>query len=181
MPARRILDRIEKMAASKKSAKYQQSRRDRRPIRVENLVKKARPQYLSKKQLRDWAKQIREGKGVMPKEASPAGQDLRLPIMGGTKFPTKDSLAGAKSLLTKSIGKFEVGPTPSLSSLSPSAPTIPEVAAVPQGAQNLMPKVGSDMHIETEPLVQHLNKQAEDLPKKGTPAKRGRIPSNITD
>ena len=153
MPASKILARFEKMSASKKSAKYQQSRRDRRPIRVENLVKKA----------------------------SLPGQDLRLPVMGGTKFPTKDSLAGPKSLLTKSLGKTEVGPAPSLSSLNPTGPGIKDIAPVPPGAPNLMPKVGSDMNIENDPLVQYLKKQAEDIPKKVTPEKGGVMPGNIKD
>jgi len=150
---------LRKAAASKKSAKYQQLRTGRRPIRVDTLLNNEKD-----------------------KQASPTGKDLRAPMAGGTKFPTNDSLKGPKSLLTKSMGKSEAGPTPSLSSLTPSGPTIPDVSPTVPGAQNLMPKVGSDMDIEKDPLVQYIKKQAaEDIPKKVTPEKGGVLPGNITD
>lgn len=44
------------------------------------------------------------------KKASQAGQDLRLPVMGGTKFPTQDSVRTAKKQLQRSSA--EVGPQP---------------------------------------------------------------------
>jgi hypothetical protein len=171
---------VQKQAASKRTAGYQQTRKGRRPIRVANLVKKAKSRYLTKKELKEWAEHIRSGKKTLPKEASLAGQDLRLPVMGGTKFPTKDSLTGPKSLLTKSMGSAEVGPTPSFGSLSPSGPKIKDIAATVPGAPNLMPKVGSDMTpIEKDPLVQYLKKQAaEDVPKKVTTGEGGTLESN---
>lgn len=154
--AQKLVERIEKLAASKRVAGYQQTRKGRRPIRVSTLLKK---------------------------KASLPGQDLRLPVMGGTKFPTKDSLTGPKSLLTKSIGSAEAGPSPSIKQLSPGGPTIKDVAAVPPGAPNLMPKVGSDMsHIENDPLVLYLQKQAaEDIPRKVTPEKGGVLTDNVDD
>lgn len=181
MSVKQIVERIEKAAASKKSVKYQQLRRGRRPIRVENLVKKAEPKILTTKQLREWAGQLRKAKGPIFKKASLPGQDLRLPVMGGTKFPTGDSLSGAKSLLTKSMGSAEVGPTPKFGRLSPPGPKIHEDAPTVPGAQNLMPKVGSDMNIENDPLVQYLKKQAEDIPKKVTTEQGGTISNNVAD
>ena len=44
------------------------------------------------------------------KKASMDGQDLRLPVMGGTKFPTNDSVGSAASKLQQSSA--EVGPQP---------------------------------------------------------------------
>ena len=47
----------------------------------------------------------------------------------------------------------------------------------------MMPKVGSDMtHIENDPLVLYLKKQAaEDIPKKVTPEKGGVLSANVDD
>ena len=58
--------------------KHPKSREGRRSIRVEKLLKKA----------------------------SQSGADLRLPVMGGTKFPTQDSIAPAKQKLreTQNVG-----------------------------------------------------------------------------
>jgi hypothetical protein len=47
------------------------------------------------------------------KEASMAGQDLRVPAMGGTKMPTDDSKGAASKTLQQSSA--EVGPMPSFS------------------------------------------------------------------
>jgi hypothetical protein len=94
------------------------------------------------------------------KESAQGGQDLRLPVMGGTKFPTDDSKTGPASLLSKSQGKAEVGPAPSMKSLAPGPPTIPQVTGT---TSSTMPKVGADMAIQNDPLMKYLKKQAEEL------------------
>lgn len=127
----KILDVI-KQAASKDMAGYQQSRKGRRPIRVHNLLKKA----------------------------SLPGQDMRLPVMGGVKFPTSDSKDFSNKLLEQSQSGAEKGSSPSLKSLSPGGPDIDEVIPKPPGAPDLMPKVGSVM---TDPLVQYLSQQAKKV------------------
>ena len=84
-------DRIlEKAGAGKKSAKYQQTRKGRRPIRAHNLVKKA----------------------------SLPGQDMRDPgsTPGQQKSPTKDSTSFARKLLSSSSA--EVGPMPGKKKMS---------------------------------------------------------------
>ena len=116
-----------KTAASQVAKLFTKARKGRRSIRVHNLLKKA----------------------------SLAGQDLRLPVMGGTKFPTQDSKSMSNSLLTKSQTSAEKGPTPSTRSLTPTGPSVPQVTGVSQGT---MPKVGSAM--KNDPLVRYLKKQA---------------------
>jgi hypothetical protein len=131
--ARGFAHRI-KAAASKKTAPYQQTRRGKRPIRAHNLLKKA----------------------------SQPGQDLRLPVMGGTKFPTADSTGFAKGLLDKSKSNTEAGPNPTMKSLAPTGPKIPDVVPSAPGSINSMPKVGADMSISNDPLVQYLARQAQE-------------------
>lgn len=115
-----------KGAASKKQAPYQQTRKGRRPIRVHNLVKKA----------------------------SQSGQDLRSPLMGGTKMPTDDSKSFAKKQLSKhqSVGVPAVPKTTDITSTIPKSP----------GSINLMPKVSADMGIKNDPLVQYLARQEKE-------------------
>jgi hypothetical protein len=106
-------------------------------------------------------------KGTMParvatllKKASQGGQDLRMPIMGGVKMPTDDSKTAPAQMLAKSQGKAEVGPAPSLKSLAPSGPTVPQVTGT---NSSTMPKVGADMTVQNDPLVKYLKKEAEEL------------------
>lgn len=77
------------------------------------------------------------------KTASMAGQDLRKPFMGGTKFPTLDSKSIPMQNLRSSQKAAEVGPVPSPKQLRPKGPSI---------------KYGADM--SDDPLIQYLRKQA---------------------
>ena len=96
----------------------------------------------------------------MRKKASQAGQDLRMPVMGGVKFPTDDSKSFSKGLLAKSKGSTEVGPTPSPKSL---VPTGPSVASVTGTQSSVMPKIGADMSIENDPFIRYLKKEGMQL------------------
>jgi len=98
------------------------------------------------------------------KAASIPGQDLRLPITGGTKFPTKDSIAGAQKLLNQSKGRTEVGPSPKMTQIKPTGPTIQQIApkTSPSTAGSI-PKLGGKMSIQNDPLVKYLKKQAAEL------------------
>lgn len=154
-----------KTAASAQAAKYLKARKGRRPIRAETLLKKTETS-------------LRE-----EKTASDAGQDLRLPILGGTKYPTNDSKQPIQSHLAKSKRRAEVGPTPTLARLKPTGPKVSEI--VPTFDQNLMPKVSAAMSslIENDPLVRYLSKiAAEDAPpKKVTTGESGALPDNKED
>lgn len=109
----------EKSGASKIVARMKgilKSRMGRRPIRVANLLKKA----------------------------SQSGADLRLPVMGGTKFPTNDSLSEAK----KTLKEHQDVAKPKM-----ERPVVQPVYGVN------MPKLGSAF--SEDPLVQYLKKTAE--------------------
>lgn len=91
---------------------------------------------------------------VKEKSASMAGQDLRKPFMGGTKFPTMDSKSIPMQNLRASQRAAEVGPVPTPKQLRPKGPSI---------------KYGADM--SNDPLIQYLRKTAavlddnlEDMP-----------------
>lgn len=113
-------------------SKYHKSRKGRRPIRADNLLKK--------------------------KTSSEAGQDLRLPITGGTKFPTADSKSLPTKLLNQSKSSAEVGPAPTYRQLSPTGPSVSQIAGVPKG---VMPKLGADMTLAKDPLMQFLKKAVQ--------------------
>lgn len=175
----RIGGKFTKAGASKKSAPYQQSRKGRRPIRVHNLLKKAAvskerndlmrgltrlddsPEAIASQKERRarylrMRRYMRTGEHpALKKKASMAGQDLRTPLMGGTKMPTDDSKSFAQKQLSKhqSIGVPKVPKTTDITSVIPRSP----------GSINLMPKVGEDMSIKNDPLVQYLAKQAMSL------------------
>jgi len=125
------LELVKKVAASLRLAKHVKARIGRRPIRVDTLLKKG----------------------------SAPGQDLRLPVMGGTKFPTGDSIEYAKSLLDQSQRSAEVGSAPSINRLKPPGPKIKDIVPGVKGTKNLMPKLGEAM----DPLVQYLAKQAQPV------------------
>lgn len=93
------------------------SRKGRRPARVETLIKKG----------------------------SQSGADLRIPLMGGTKFPTNDSLSQARSTLKEhqNVGK----------------PKMVRPVVQPVYGVNAM-KLGSDF--SDDPLVQYLKKTAQE-------------------
>ena len=80
------------------------------------------------------------------KTASGAGQDLRLPILGGTKFPTMDSKSLPMQRLRSSQKAAEVGPVPSQKKLAPKGPSM---------------KLGAAM--SDDPLIQYLRKEAAAL------------------
>lgn len=113
---------LPKLGASKlitNLKKLSKTRSGRRPSRVSTLVKKG----------------------------SDAGQDLRTPIMGGTKFPTNDSKSFAKKQLQQSQGVA----TPKL---APTAPIVPKVGIS-------MSKAGEVM--SNDPLMRYLKKTAMEL------------------
>lgn len=80
------------------------------------------------------------------KTASGAGQDLRMPVLGGTRFPTDDSKSFAKQQLKASQKVSEVGPVPSPKQLRPKGPSM---------------KLGAAM--SDDPLMQYLKKEAAAL------------------
>lgn len=89
------------------------------------------------------------------KESSQSGADLRSPLMGGTKFPTQDSgISDAEKKLKKrqNIGVPQDPKSVGLKDLVPRY----SVDSMPQM------KVGSDMNIADDPLIQYLKKQASN-------------------
>jgi hypothetical protein len=92
---------------------------------------------------------------VLKKCASTAGQDLRLPTLGGTKFPTTDSTTPAKQKLDRSMA--EVGP---MSGASPAGAKLEDSLAVPKQKWASMGDVMDPMR--DDPLVQYLKKTAEE-------------------
>jgi hypothetical protein len=112
-----------------------------RPIKTAAEVK-------SKYKLRSKTRPYR-AETLIKKLSSPAGADLRIPLMGGTKFPTSDSLAPIKQKLQKSQ---KIG-----------------VPQDPKGVKldDVIPKFGSSgdvMDFSADPLVQYLRKQAAATP-----------------
>lgn len=119
------------------------------------------------------------------KRASDAGQDLRTPIMGGTKFPTNDSKAYARKQFQMSSA--EVGPVqPSnkgakIDDLVPKFKTsaCKKMAPYQQSrkgrrpirAHNLVKKADPMDPILTDPLVRHLRKVAAE----------GKVDDNLTN
>lgn len=100
------------------------------------------------------------------KEASVGGQDLRLPVMGGTKFPTADSTGSAQKKLQQSSA--EVGPQPS--------PTY--------SMMGKMKRAGDDMDpMMDDPLVQYLKglemETIRGLSAMGLP--HGELDDNLSD
>lgn len=87
-----------------------------------------------------------QSKKVYQKTASGAGQDLRMPVLGGTRFPTDDSKSFAKQQLKSSQKVSEVGPTPSPKQLRPKGPSL---------------KLGAAM--SNDPLIKYLKKEAAAL------------------
>lgn len=152
---------VEKTGASKIVTRMNgllKCRKGRRPARVETFLKKS--EYMP--QVRNWAAQFREAAGKT-KEASPTGRDLRAPMMGGTKFPTGDSLAEAKSKLKEhqNVAKPKM-----------VRPTVQPVYGV-----NSMPKFGSAF--SDDPLVQYLKKMAQG-PKTSTKVDgEGKLDDNL--
>jgi hypothetical protein len=111
---------FEKNGASKIVARMNgllKCRKGRRPARVETFLKKG----------------------------SESGADLRLPVMGGTKFPTGDSLAQSKAKLKEhqNVGQPKM-----------VRPIMQPVAGV-----STMPKISSAF--ADDPLVQYLKKVAQ--------------------
>lgn len=93
-------------------------------------------------------------------QASQAGQDLRLPVMGGTKFPTGDSLSAANKRLSQSSA--EVGPQP--------APTYSMMGKMKKAVR------GDSMDPMTDdPLVLFLKKAAVEEDSKDPPPLTGLV------
>lgn len=88
---------------------------------------------------------------------STAGQDLRMPALGGTKFPTGDSVTPAKQKFQKSVA--EVGPLPVS---SPRGATLDDSVAAPKPRQKWA-SIGENMDpMLTDPLVLYLKKTAAE-------------------
>jgi hypothetical protein len=102
-------------------------------------------------------------KKVYQKTASSAGQDLRMPVLGGTKFPTDDSKSFAKQQLKSSQNVSEVGPVPSPKQLRPKGPTM---------------KLGAAM--SEDPLIQYLRKEAAPLDDNLTDMPTGKEEVEVT-
>lgn len=107
-------------------------------------------------------------KGIRPyrvstflaKHGSLPGQDLRLPVLGGTKFPTQDSLDLPKKLLSTSQNIAEVGPNPSSKKLQATGPKVSDI--VPNtGGRNVMPKLASLDEYSSDPLISYLKMKDE--------------------
>ena len=100
--------------------------------------------------------------GLFDKKASQPGQDLRMPVMGGTKFPTSDSTQPASQKLNQSSA--EVGAMPP--SMSRGA-KLDDVVAAPK------PKwasTGDPMDpMMDDPLVLFLKKAADEPAKEPPP------------
>jgi hypothetical protein len=120
------------------------------------------------------------------KTASDAGQDLRAPILGGTKFPTNDSKAYAKKQFE--LSSAEVGPVQPSQRGAKLQDLVPKFKAAackkmapyqqsrkgrrPIRAHNLVKKAGDPMDpIMTDPLVQYLKKEAAE----------GKVDDNLSD
>lgn len=102
-------------------------------------------------------------KGIRPyrvstflaKHGSLSGQDLRLPLMGGSRFPTKDSLDVPKKMLSMSQKASEAGPIPTIGKLTSTGPKMEDI--IPQtGGRNIMPKLASLSDYDKDPLIQYL-------------------------
>jgi hypothetical protein len=123
--AKKYADQLRKAAASVKASRHTKARIGKRPIRVDTLLKK---------------------------HGAESGADLRIPLMGGTKFPTKDSLQYSKKLLNKSMDTSGMGgPSKGIKSLVPNY----------SSKLDIMPKTGADMTIANDPLIQYLRKEAQ--------------------
>jgi len=94
------------------------------------------------------------GKG---KFSSDSGQDLRLPILGGIKFPTNDSKKGPMSNLASSQAVSQAQPSKDL-----PGPTVQDIAPrISPSTAGSLPKIGHDMR--DDPLSQYLRKQAQPV------------------
>lgn len=85
------------------------------------------------------------------KSASDAGQDLRMPVMGGTKFPTNDSKQFAKKQFQMS--NAEVGPIQPSRKGAKIEDIIPKYGAAKKASEAMDP-------VLNDPLVQYLKKEA---------------------
>ena len=131
---------MNKTSASYHMSDHLKGRSGRRPVRVATILKN------EKKKL--------EVPFNQEKLSSSSGADLRMPLMGGTKFPTKDSTAPIEQQLksTQNVAEFH----------KPQGTTLKDV--IPNiKAPATMPKIGADMTIQNDPLVKHLKKCAEVL------------------
>jgi hypothetical protein len=94
------------------------------------------------------------GKG---KFSSDSGQDLRLPILGGTKFPTNDSKKSSMQNLNASQAVSQARPGGDL-----PGPSIQDVTPkISPSTAGSLPKIGHDMR--DDPLIQYLRKQAQPV------------------
>jgi len=107
------------------------------------------------------------------------GQDLRMPVLGGTRFPTDDSKQYARQLLSKSKKSAEVGPAPTVQSLKPPGPTLQEIA--PKSSSSTvgsLPKIGAA--IMKDPLIEYLRKEAKQLDDNLTAMPTGKEEKSLT-
>ena len=148
--------------ATQQAHKVEKSPKD---FRTPKGVSEARKKYDESKSHYDKTAERHMSLGA--KIASLGGQDLRLPMMGGTKFPTDDSKQTAAELLDRSRTAAEVGPAPTVLQLKPQGPKLKEVAVKMPSSQGSLPQIGESklaQVIRNDPLVQYLKKEAELLP-----------------
>lgn len=94
------------------------------------------------------------------KSASVTGQDMRMSSPGTIKPPTDDSKTFAAQSLKASQSVAGVGPRPRVQ----EGPSIRDLAAHPTNSRaGSLPKLGSSMTFQSDPLVQYLRKVAANL------------------
>jgi hypothetical protein len=93
------------------------------------------------------------------KTASVPGQDLRTPMTGSPKFPTRDSTAFSNKLLRQSqkVGTPGGSSGMSIDQLTPNMGTSKGKLPMLKGAEM------NDERLKSDPLIQHLQKNAQAL------------------
>ena len=92
------------------------------------------------------------------------GRDNRSPFQGGTQFPTEGSKSKSNQLGQAAKNKAEVGPAPLMGSLDKTKMhTLQNAAVKMPSARGSLPKIGSAMRFQDDPLVQYVQKHAEEL------------------
>ena len=138
-------------------AEYQKSAASREGARLMGFVK-------SRSKIR--SHRLHNLLDKLMKTSSEAGQDLRVPVMGGGKFPTGDSKGLATSLLNQGRSATEVGPSPDANQLGKTGPKIKDMVPSYGTTKGDLPdfnKKGSIMSsLMNDPLIQYLKKQAEE-------------------
>lgn len=92
------------------------------------------------------------------------GRDNRTPFQGGTQFPTEGSKTKSDQLGQAAKNKAEVGPAPLMGTLDKTKmTTLQDVSVKMPSAKGSLPKLGAAMSFQTDPLVQYIQKHAEEI------------------